>query len=94
MIHLLIFFVIGKYFIVLAERYNKPRWASAVMGVVSYFFGAIGGGAITGALLADRLSSNPPEDVITTVNGTLGACIVYYILRYLWKKEHDTTPVE
>ncbi len=94
MIHLLIFFVIGKYFIILAERYNKPRWASAVMGVVSYFFGAIGGGAITGALLAERLSSRPPEDIVTAVNGVLGACIVYQILRYLWKKEHNSTPAE
>ncbi len=57
MLGLVFIFYLGKQFYDLAEKYKKPKWGYAAMGVLSYYLGSLILGLVIGIYIV--LSNNP-----------------------------------
>ncbi len=90
MLGLVLIYWIGKYFYVLAEKYNQNKWLYAILGVVIYYLGQIIFGVIL-AIFNEFLEFNINlDDVVINLLGIpIGglACYGFYkILENNWKK--------
>ncbi|WP_445455313.1 hypothetical protein [Flavobacterium sp. HNIBRBA15423] len=90
MLGLVLIYWIGKYFYVLAEKYNQNKWLYAILGVVIYYLGQIIFGVIL-AIFNEFLDLGIDfDDVVINLLGIpIGglACYGFYkILENNWKK--------
>lgn len=90
MLGLVLIYWIGKYFYVLAEKYNQNKWLYAILGVVIYYLGQIIFGVIL-AIFNEFLDLGIDFDnvVINLLGIPIGglACYGFYkILENNWKK--------
>lgn len=92
MLGLILIYFIGKYFYKLAEDFNQNKWLYAILGVLSYYFGAsVVGGVIVG--VADSFL-----ELGINWDNTLGLSLMimpfgiglvylfYYLLKRKWQK--------
>ena len=97
MLGLIILYYIGKQFYELAENYDKSKWGFAILGVITYYVGALVFGAALGLILY-TLGSNWLETANSFVLGLielpiggLSCYLLYYLLEKTWKKEVKPT---
>lgn len=90
MLGLVLIYWIGKYFYVLAEKYNQNKWLYAILGIVIYYVGQIIFGVVL-AIFNEFLDLGIDfDDVVINLLGIpIGglACYGFYkILENTWKK--------
>lgn len=97
MLGLVLLYFIGKKFYELAEEYAKNKWGFAILGVVTYYTGALIFGVILGGILLFA-ESNWLETanrfelaLIETPVGILSCYVAYISLEKKWKKETPKT---
>lgn len=93
MLGILLILAIGNYFYKLAQKFNQNKWLYAILGIVSYYFGAIVvGGIILGIFIELVLSSSIDNysdlffSLMALPFGILTTCLFYFLLRKKWKK--------
>ena len=91
MLGLLLLYFVGKSFYKLAEIYNKSKWTFAIVGIVSYYAGAILGGIIVGVVI---LSLDPYSNLSELFYSLIGIPFglltwwgLYYFLKKQWSKK-------
>jgi len=94
MLGIILIYFLGKYFYELAQDYYKHRWLFAILGVLSYYFGAI---VIGGLLLGFGLEffgessidsySDIEISLMVIPFGIACAYLFYFLLKRQWKKE-------
>jgi branched-subunit amino acid ABC-type transport system permease component len=90
MLEILIIFFTGKYFYRLAEDYNQNKWLYAIIGVVTYFIGAVIGGAILGLIeVVFQIGIDWTNSFLLTLILMPFAVGVCYVLHYLLKRNWD-----
>jgi hypothetical protein len=100
---ILFIYFIGKAFYSLADEHAKNKWLYAVLGVLSYYGGAVIGGIIlilTYVLVSGNLDSlengefeKPYLNFILIPIGLLTCWIFYRILKSFWSKR-SSPPAE
>jgi len=91
MLGLVLIYWIGKYFYVLAEKYNQNKWLFAVLGVVMYYFGTLVAGVFIGIAIEVfdvdfNLENTFLLSVIALPFGIAFCWTFYYLLEKSWKK--------
>jgi len=92
MLGLLLIYSIGKYFYSLALENGRHAWGYAILGVVTYYGGALLSGFIMGvvaALWAPELIDDVPSfvwDIFALPFGMLACWALYTYLRNAWTK--------
>ncbi|WP_346881493.1 hypothetical protein [uncultured Algibacter sp.] len=92
MIGLICAYFIGKYFYKLAKDYNQNKILYCVLGVISFYFGALVLGSfllyyiIGFRLYAFKGFSFFGSGFITMPFGIASACLFHYVLEKQWKK--------
>ena len=101
MLGLILIFFIGKYFYELAQDYYKHRWLYAILGIASYYFGAIVVGGVIVGLYIEFLTDGFIDDYSDTLLsfilfpfGIATAYVFYYFLKKRWQKEEDSSKDE
>lgn len=93
MIGLLLLYFIGKYFTDLAEKYYKPKWLYAILGIAVYYASTFIFGLALGVI---QLVSNTdfltgtPDIVLSLIGipfGLLGCWLTHFILKRIWEKK-------
>ncbi len=93
MLGLLLIYYIGKYFYRLSEEYGKKKWLYSILGIVSYYSGAIlfglGWGLyieVSGQYQLYEADSWVIE--LAAIPFCLATCILFYmLLRHLWSSK-------
>lgn len=93
MLGIVLLFFIGKYFYKLAEEFSQNKWLYAILGIVSYYFGAIVIGGVSIGLFIEFFTDEYIDNYSET---TLGYMVLpfgigftylfYYLLKRKWKK--------
>ncbi len=94
MLGLLLIYFIGKAFYDLALKYEKNKWVFAVLGVVTYYVGTIGGGFLLGlAHIMGWMNINDISDIALGLMaipiGLLFVVALYQILKRNWKSQTE-----
>ncbi len=93
MLGVLLIYVIGRIFFDLATIFQKSKWAYAILGILSYYFGTVAVGVVI-AIYYELYSEQSIEDVsdlmITFMAfpfGLLSCYLFYTILKNTWAQE-------
>ena len=97
MIGLLLLFVIGRFFYSLAKEHKKNLWLFTILGIVSYYIGAI----ILLAILIIIIELNSPGWTLENENnimftllevplGLASSALFYQLLKKQWKKQTNS----
>lgn len=94
MLGLLLIYFIGKAFYDLALKYEKNKWVFAVLGVVTYYVGTIGGGFLFGLVhIIGWMNINNISDIALGLMalpiGLLFVVALYQILKRNWKSQTE-----
>ena len=91
MLGLLLLYFIGKSFYTLAEIYNKSKWMFAIVGIASYYAGAILFGIIVVAIILYFDPYTELSDVFYNLIGIPFGLLtwwgLYYFLKKSWSKK-------
>jgi len=100
MLGIILIYVLGKYFYKLADKYNKGKWLYAILGIISYYFGATIIGGIVLVLL-DLLfeldlnwDNNSGLSLLIMPFGIVTSYLLYYLLKRQWSKSAIVTKDE
>ena len=96
MLGIIILIIIGQQYYKLAKKYNqKNQWLYPILGIATYYGGAIVIGGVTVGLIIEFISASSIDNYTDTEIGFMampfgiGAVILlYYILRKKWEKEY------
>lgn len=100
MLGLLLLFFIGKYYVELANQFNKNKWLYAILGIATYYAGTIAFGFSLGlyAVIAENPEVLEMNNIVLGLMaipfGILTTWILYTILKNNWKKRTGTEDVE
>ncbi|MEY8848817.1 hypothetical protein AB9K26_08375 [Psychroserpens sp. XS_ASV72] len=91
MLGIILIVIIGRQFFKLAEQYRQNKWLFAILGVLSYYVGALVGGVILGTVdafvnLGIDWDNNLLMTVIALPFGLGTAYLFYYLLNKNWSK--------
>lgn len=92
MLGLLFIYFIGKYFYSLAREFNKNKWVFAILGIVSYYAGAIIMGFVLGfiSIYLDDISWMEDQwwiNMLSIPVGIFSTWLLYKFLKNSWEKE-------
>ena len=93
MIGLLLIYFIGKYFADLAEKFYKPKWLYAILGIVIYYAGTFIFGLLLGVIQllsnTDFLTGIPDIflGLIALPFGLFCCWLTHFILKRIWEKK-------
>lgn len=92
MLGLLFIYFIGKYFYCLAREFNKNKWVFAILGIVSYYAGAIIMGFVIGfiSIYLDDISWMEDQwwiNMLSLPVGIFSTWLLYKFLKNPWEKE-------
>jgi len=93
MLGLLCLYYIGKYYYKLAAQYDKKKWLYAILGILSFYAGAL----IVGVLLGIYIEITGKYELYDVDDWVfelamfpfcLATCILFYmLLRHLWSRK-------
>ncbi|MFM1932790.1 MAG: hypothetical protein RL226_2093 [Bacteroidota bacterium] len=92
MIGLLLLYFLGKYFYALAALHQKSKWLFAILGVLSYYLGALVFGVIIVLFIEFVLNESTENmsdamlSLMAVPFGLLTAFVFYSILKKVWSK--------
>lgn len=93
MFSIILIYFIGKYFYKLSDKYIQNKWLYAILGVLSYYIGAILVGGIIVGLYIEFITDSYIDDYSERTFGYIimpfgigSAYLFYYILEKRWKK--------
>ncbi len=89
MIGLLIIFYAGNLLYKLADKFDKNKWAYAILGVITYYAGTFIFGVVfvlLSTLSNEEVFFGMPELVVNLLSIPFGALLLWLLHRYLEKK--------
>ncbi|PWH83171.1 hypothetical protein DIS18_01040 [Algibacter marinivivus] len=96
MLNILLIYFIGKYFYQLAGKYKQNKWLYAILGVGSYYLGAIVIGGILVGLYVEFMTDSYIENYSKRTLGFIlmpfgigCAYLFHYLLEKRWRKTVD-----
>ncbi|MEZ4802466.1 MAG: hypothetical protein R2797_06805 [Gelidibacter sp.] len=94
MLEIAIIYFIGRYFYRLAEDYKQNKWLFVILGVVTYFVGAIIGGIVLFLLdLQFEMGIDWESKFLLTLILLPFAVATCYLLHYLLKRNWEKSSV-
>jgi hypothetical protein len=94
-IGILLLYFIWKFYTDLAVEYGKNKWGYALLGIASYYAGAITGGFIIG-ITGTLIDQDPFEGMSDSMAGLIafpfGVLTVWLLHRYLRKRWSNNKP--
>ena len=96
MLGIIILVIIGQQYFKLAKKYNqKNLWLYPILGIATYYGGAIIIGGVTVGLVIEFLTTSSIDNYTDTEIGFMAmpfgiaaVILLYYILRKKWEKEY------